>query len=168
MAAQNDKETIRQLVDGNIAWEELRNEILPDPKASNRFETTREVLQERVEFDDPILVPLNDHLYVTGGDDGRHVTAGCGHELCEADENWKIHSQVHVREDDEEFAELYTEMQSPHPEWDFELREFFCPGCYELVEVEAVPTGYPMLQKFEPDIDVFYEEWLGEPAPDKR
>lgn len=168
MSTKNDTETIRQLIDGELSWEELRNDLLPDPKASNRFEVTREVLQEKVDFDDPVLVPLNDHLYVVGGDDGRTVKAGCGHELCAADDNWKLHTQVRVREEKDEFAELYTDIQSPHPDWGFQLREFFCPGCYQLVEVEAVPTGYPMLQKFEPDVDAFYEEWLDKPAPDNR
>jgi len=36
-----------------------------------------------------------------------------------------------------------------------------------LVEVNAVPSGYPVVQEFDPDIDTFYEKWLGEPTPDK-
>ena len=167
MSAESNKETIRRLVDGELPWEELRNDVLPDPKDSDRFETVREVLQERVDWDEPILVPLNDHLYVVGSDEGRIVKAECGHELCADDENWKLHTQVYVRDDEEELAALYTDAQSPDPDWGFQLREFYCPGCYELVEVEAVPTGYPMLQKFEPDIDAFYEDWLGKPAPDR-
>lgn len=168
MAAKNDKETIRNLIDGTLSWEELRNDVLPDPKASNRFEVVREVLEERVDWDEPILVPLNDHLFVVVGDDGRLVKAECGHELCSTDENWKLHTEVRVREDPDQFEELYTEQQSPHPDWGFQLREFFCPGCYQLVEVEAVPTGYPILEKFEPDIDAFYEEWLETTPPDRR
>lgn len=168
MSTESDKQTVRQLIDGELPWEELRNDVLPDPKDDNRFETVCEVLQERVDWDEPILVPLNDHLHVVGSDEGRKVKAECGHELCAADENWKLHTQVHVREDEDEFGNLYTEQQSPHPDWGFQLREFFCPRCYELVEVEAVPTGYPILQKFEPDIDAFYEDWLGKPAPDRE
>jgi acetone carboxylase gamma subunit len=45
-----------------------------------------------------------------------------------------------------------------------ELREFYCPGCFTLLEVEAVPPGYPVLFDFQPDIEGFYE-WLGLPLP---
>lgn len=168
MSTESDTETIRRLVEGELPWDELRNDILPDPKDSTRFETTREVLQERVDWDEPILVPLNDHLHVVGSDDGRIVKADCGHELCDVADNWKLHTEVNVREEPDEFERLYSEQQSPHPDWGFQLREFFCPGCYQLIEVEAVPTGYPIVQKFEPDIDAFYEEWLGRPAPDRK
>ena len=163
-----DTHRVRQLIDGQLAWDELRTEVLPDPKDPNRFEKVRTVLQGRVPGDDPILVPLNDHLYVVGTDDGRKVKAECGHVLCEFGENWRKHAGIRVRESKEEFAELYTEWQSPDPDWTFQLREFFCPECAQLLAVDSVPRGYPVIQKFEPDIDTFYEEWLGKPAPDRR
>lgn len=163
-----DESQIEKLIEGTLPWHELQNEVLPDPKDPERFETTIAVLQERVEWDEPILVPLNDHLLVVGSEDGRKVKAECGRELCPADENWKLECQVRVREDQAETAELYPELMTPDPDWAFQLREFFCPECYALLDVEAVPAGYPILQKFEPDIDTFYEQWLGEPAPDER
>src|SRR5450759_2595615 len=46
-----------------------------------------------------------------------------------------------------------------------ELHEFYCPGCWSLLEVEAVPPGYPAVFDFEPDIDTFYADFLGRPAP---
>lgn len=47
------------------------------------------------------------------------------------------------------------------------LRECYDPENCALVEVEveAVPPGYPMVRDFKPDIDTFYTEWLGRPAP---
>jgi acetone carboxylase gamma subunit len=33
------------------------------------------------------------------------------------------------------------------------------------LEVEAVPPGYPVVFDFLPDIDTFYEKWLGKPVP---
>jgi acetone carboxylase gamma subunit len=54
-------------------------------------------------------------------------------------------------------------MMHSDPEW-MELREFYCPGCFALLEVEAVPPGYPVLFDFQPDIDGLYE-WLGLPLP---
>jgi len=35
------------------------------------------------------------------------------------------------------------------------------------LSVEAVPPGYPTVFNFLPDIDTFYEKWLGKRAPDK-
>lgn len=162
-----DKHRVRQLIDGELAWDELRNEVLPDPKDPDRFEKTREVIQERVDWDDPVLVPLNDHLYVVGTDDGRIIRGQCGEDLCSPDENWKKFCQVRVREEDEELEELYPKYMHVAPEWAFELREWYCPGCYELVDVDTVPVGYPVLTPFEPDIDTFYEEWQDRPAPDR-
>ena len=103
---------------------------------------------------------------MVAGDDGRTVKAECGHELCSADENWKLECDIRAREEQEETAELYPELMTPDPDWTFQIREYFCPECYSLLDVEAVPAGYPILQKFEPDIDTFYEEWLDQPVPD--
>lgn len=162
------RETLERLLDGEVSDHELREEILPDPKDPDRFENVREILQERVDWDEPILVPLNDHLFAVGTDDGRFVKGECGHEFCRINENWKLETQVRVREDEDDLTELYPKDLTPAPDWQYQVREYFCPGCYELLEVEAVPRGYPVLQKFEPDIEVFYEEWLGRPAPDRR
>ena len=50
------------------------------------------------------------------------------------------------------------------PEWNH-LREYFCPGCKTLLEVEAVPPGYPVIHDFLPDLEGFYGEWLGREVP---
>lgn len=165
--ADLDEQRVRQLIDGKLSWDELRNEILPDPKDPRRFEKVLRVLQERLDWDDPILVPLNDHLCVVGTEDGRMIRAHCGETLCSAGENWKTSCRVRVREDEEELNEIYPEYMSVAPDWSFQLREWFCPNCFELIDVDAVPAGYPVIKPFEPDIDTFYEEWLGRPAPDR-
>ena len=162
-----EKHRVRQLVDGQLSRDELRNEVIPDPKDPERFQKVRQVLQERVDWDEPILIPLNDHLYVVGTDDGRIIRSHCGEDLCDADENWKTACRVRVREDQEELQEIYPEYMSISPDWAFELREWFCPGCYAQVSVDAVPVGYPVLTPFEPDIDTFYEDWQDHPAPDR-
>ena len=168
MASETDGRQVAQLIDGEIGWSELRNDVLPDPKDGERFEVTRRLLEERVDFEEPILLPLSDHLYAVGSDRGRIVKCDCGHEFCLLEENWKHHARVRVREDEGEHREIYPEYQTPHPDWDFQLREWFCPGCYAQLKVDAVPAGYPVRRGFEPDLDTFYEEWLGEPAPDRR
>lgn len=160
-------DTLERLIDGEIPDDQLREDVLPDPKDENRFLNVREILQEQVDWDNDILVPLNDHLFLVGSEEGRLVKGECGHEFCSIEENWKRHTQVRVREGNEEIAPLYSVDQAPDPDWEYELREFFCPGCYQLVEVEAVPRGYPAFQKFEPNVDAFYEDWLDQAPPDK-
>jgi acetone carboxylase gamma subunit len=166
--SQLDEETISQMLNGDLPWQELKNQILPDPKDANRFEAVRDVLQERVDWDEPILVPLNDHLFVVGKEGRRIVKSECGHEYCDVEDNWKEESRIRVREDHEDFEGFYEDQMGVDPDWTFELREFYCPECYKLVDVDTVPMGYPVLKPFDPDIDTFYEEWLGKPAPDKR
>jgi acetone carboxylase gamma subunit len=46
-----------------------------------------------------------------------------------------------------------------------EIREFICPGCASLLEVEAAPPGYPIVFDFLPDLEGFYREWLGRELP---
>lgn len=161
-----DTDQIQKLIEGELSWPELQQEVMPDPKDPQRFEKVRQVLQEKVDWDETILVPLNDHLYVVSKDGERIVKAECGHEFCSADENWREHSGVRVLEDQDEWAKFNSKWQSPDPEWQFQLREFICPECYQLLSVDAVPVGYPVINKFEPDIDTFYEDWLDRPAPD--
>jgi acetone carboxylase gamma subunit len=50
------------------------------------------------------------------------------------------------------------------PEW-MEIREFFCPGCYSLLETETIPPGYPIIFNFLPDLEVFYNKWLKKELP---
>jgi len=66
-----------------------------------------------------------------------------------------------VRDTDETLREIYPAMMHCDPEW-IVLREFYCPGCYTVLEVEAVPPGYPIVHDFQPDLETFYREWLGE------
>jgi len=169
MAKQHhDSDTIRKLVEGDVTWEQLENEILPDPKDPTRFEQVREVLQAKVDWDEEILVPVNDHLYVVASDGDRVVKCDCGHEFCQVDDNWRTEAGIYVREDQSELDELYSDQQSPSADWEMQYREFYCPSCVSLLDVDSAPAGYPVFQKFEADIDGFYEEWLGKPAPDNR
>lgn len=169
MSAGMEDDQLEKLLEGQLSWEELRNDVLPDPKDPNRFQNVRRILESKVDWDEPILVPLNDHLYVVGMDDGKRVVkAECGHELCSVDENWKLHCQLRVREDAAEMEELYPKWLTPDPEWTFQLREFFCPECYTLVEVDALPAGYPILKPFDPDVDTFYNDWLDQPVPQEQ
>jgi acetone carboxylase gamma subunit len=60
--------------------------------------------------------------------------------------------------------EIYPRFAHSDPDW-MQLREFFCPSCARLLEVEAVPPGYPVIHDFLPDVEGFYTGWLGRELP---
>jgi acetone carboxylase gamma subunit len=158
------RETIEDLVDENLEWSQL-HEMMSKFKDDDRFQQVRAVLQERVDWDDPIVLPYADHLYVVAKPDDRWmIKCDCGHEFCEHDENWKREALIRVRDSEADYRDIYPEGMHPHPDY-MELREFFCPGCKTLLEVTNTMPGYPLVHEFEPDIETFYEEWIDEPVP---
>jgi acetone carboxylase gamma subunit len=92
------------------------------------------------------------------------IKCDCGHEFCDYRENWKLEALIHVRETEEDLREIYPDKMAGDPRWST-LREYFCPGCKTLLEVEAVPPGYPVVHDFVPDLEGFYEDWLGRDLP---
>ena len=125
-----------------------------------------EILQDKVSWNEPIILPLHEHLYIVSKDNKRIVKCDCGYEFGEYRENWKKKCRIRVRDTEKDIGELYPKYMGCDPEWE-ELREFFCPGCLTLLDIESVPPGYPVIFNFLPDIDTFYENWLGRSAPDK-
>jgi len=157
-----DRRTAEDLIDGQLSWPQLK-EIISHPKDPDRFQVVMNALRERLGWEEPVLLPLAEHLYVVQKGSQRIVRCDCGFELGDYRENWKTKTRVFVRDDESLLREIYPQMMHCDPEW-MELREFYCPGCFALLEVEAVPPGYPVLFDFEPDIDGLYE-WLGLPLP---
>ncbi|MEU5845306.1 acetone carboxylase subunit gamma [Saccharopolyspora shandongensis] len=49
-----------------------------------------------------------------------------------------------------------------------EIREFICPGCTTLLEVEAATPGFSIVFDFLPDLETFYSDWLNRPLPEQR
>jgi acetone carboxylase gamma subunit len=160
-----DKKTLERLIGGDLTWNELKP-IISGRKDPDRFDKTLEILQEKVEWKEKIILPLHEHLYIVAKNDQRIVKCDCGHEFGDYKKNWKIKCRVRVRDTKEEIDELYPKYMGSDPEWE-ELREYYCPNCYTLLDVEAVPPGYPTIFNFLPEIDTFYEKWLGRKAPDK-
>ena len=155
-----DRETIEKLIDGKLAWGEVKG-IMSSFKDPERFDKYVEILQERVTWEERILLPLALHLYVVEKADGsRVVKCDCGHEFGDYRENWKMAANVFVRDTDEKLQELYPPLMHSDPRW-IVLREYYCPGCNTMLEVEAVPHGYPIIFDFQPDLETFYREWLG-------
>lgn len=157
-----DQRTAEDLIDGRLSWPQLK-ELLFHSKEPDRFQVVMNVLRERLGWEEPILLPLAEHLYVVQKGARRLVRCDCGCELGDYRENWKTKARVFVRNSESLLREIYPQMMHCDPEW-MELREFYCPECFTLLEVEAVPPGYPVLFDFQPDIDGFYE-WLGLPLP---
>jgi len=156
------EDTLAEIADGKIDGATLRA-IQSGFKDADRFDTYLRLLQSRVDWDDEILLPFGEHLYIVKKDDGRRrVKAECGHEFCSPEENWKHLARIRVRDTEEEFQEIYPAKMHGDPRWN-ELREYYCPECMMLLEVEAVPPGYPVIHDFVPDLDGFYGEWLGRP-----
>ena len=171
-----DPETLRDLVDERLPRAQVRT-IQSSYKDADRFDKYVALLQERVSWGERIVLPFGEHLYIvskgtSGGDSpsgeppaGAYVVkCDCGNEFCDYRDNWKLEALVHVRDSEQELQELYPEKMSGDPSWN-SLREFFCPGCKTLLEVEAVPPGYPVVHDFLPDLVGFYQHWLGRELP---
>ncbi len=163
-SAPYDEQTIADLVDGRLPPESLKS-MMSSFKDSDRFIKYLRVLQARVPWSDPILLPLGPHLYIVGRADGaRVVRCDCGHEFGDYRHNWKLSALILVRDTEERLHEIYPRMMHADPDW-MVLREFVCPGCATLLEVEAVPPGYPIVVDFQPDLEAFYRDWLGLELP---
>jgi acetone carboxylase gamma subunit len=158
-----DKDTLRDLVDEKLPRGQVRA-IQSGFKDADRFDKYLEILQERVSWPEPIVLPFGEHLYVVKSNGGYRVKCDCGHEFCDYRENWKLEALINVRDSQESLREIYPEKMSGDPAWNH-LREYFCPGCRTLLEVEAVPPGYPVVHDFLPDLEGFYTEWLGRDLP---
>ena len=165
--ANYDRQTIEELIDGTLEWYQIK-EMMSSHKDPERFETYLSILQERVPWDDPIILPAGMHLYIVQKPNGdRIVKCDCGHEFCDYQGNWKLHALIYVRDDIEKMNEIYPVLMAPDPEWQV-IREYYCPGCGTQLEVEAVTPWYPVIKDFEPDIDTFYNEWLKKPLPQAK
>lgn len=162
---KEDKKTLERMLEGDLPWEQLKL-IIGSQKDPNRFDMIIEILQEKVKWKEKILLPLHEHLYIVVKDGARIVKCDCGFEFGDYKINWKTKCRVRVRDTVEAIEELYHKDMGSDPKWE-ELREYFCPGCITLLDVEAVPPGYPTIFNFLPDIDTFYEKWLGRKTPDR-
>ena len=160
------KEVIADLMAGTLPWHQTRR-IMSAFKDEDRFLKTLAVLQDRVAWTDRILLPIGEHLFIADTPRGRVTKCTCGHEFGHYQRNWKLGAHIAVRDTEASLREIYPNSDICDPAW-MEIREFICPGCTTLLEVEACPPGYPILHEFEPDLEGFYRDWLGQPLPDER
>jgi N-methylhydantoinase B/acetone carboxylase alpha subunit len=159
------KELLGDLLDEKLSRRAVKD-IQSGIKDPDRFDKWVALLQERVSYDDPIVLPFGEGLnIVKRSSDGAYmIRTDAGADLCRHDENWKMHTVMFVRRTEEEFREIYPAFGHPDGEWQ-ELREFYCPISGHLLETEAAPPGYPVVHEYLPDLKGFYEGWLGRPLP---
>jgi N-methylhydantoinase B/oxoprolinase/acetone carboxylase alpha subunit/acetone carboxylase gamma subunit len=159
------KDTLADLLDEKLSRRAVKD-IQSGIKDPDRFDKWVALLQERVGYDDPIVLPYGEGLnIVRRRSDGELVIrTDAGADLCRADQNWRMHVPMFVRDTDELYREVYPELGHPEGDWQ-ELREFYCPVSGRLLETEAVPPGYPVLHEYLPDIEGFYKGWLQREVP---
>jgi acetone carboxylase, gamma subunit len=159
-----DDATLRDLVDEKLPRGAVRA-IQSAYKDPGRFDQYVALLQSRVPYDEAIVLPFGEHLNIVHMGGGAYIVrCDCGHGLGDYRENWKLSSLMRVRRTEEELREIYPAQMAGDPRWN-ELREFFCPGCKTLLEVDVAPPGYPISHDFLPDLEGFYRDWLGRTLP---
>ena len=113
-------------------------------------------------------VPLAPHMYIVQSATTKQwiIKCDCGHEFCDYRENWKLHASIYVRDTEEAMTEVYPKLMAPDTQWQV-YREYYCPTCGTLHDVEAPTPWYPVIHDFEPDIEAFYKEWVHLPVPER-
>ena len=162
------RELIEQLIDGSIDAENATRLLKMERKDKDRFFNYVAVLQERVTWNDQILLRLGDKVYIVLNEKKQRVVkCECGHEFCDYRKNWKLACKIRTRSTLEEMQQVYDPAPAvPEPGWQ-EIREFFCPDCASQLAVEVVAPGYPVVFEMLPDLDKFYREYLGRPLEDE-
>lgn len=157
------RDVIADLIDGKLNWQ-ITKRIMSDFKDADRFDQYLAILQSRMPWPEPILLPIGEHLYIVQKGAERIVKCDCGQEFGDYRRNWKFAALIHVRDTEELLEEIYPGPTKPDAALQ-EIRELICPGCASLLEVEAVAPGWPLTFDFEPDLDGFYTQILGRPLP---
>jgi acetone carboxylase gamma subunit len=158
------EETLADLLDEKLSRRAVKD-IQSSIKDPDRFDKWVSLLQARVDYDDPIVLPYGEGMNIVRTTDGElTIRTDAGADLCRWDQNWKMHVPMFVRDTDDLYREIYPKLGHPEGNWQ-ELREFYCPLSGRLLETEAVPPGYPVMHEYLPDIEGFYSGWLGREIP---
>ncbi len=160
------KKQVHDLVEGTLDWDSV-HKMLSMPKDEGRYELYMEVLQDAVTYDDKILLAVGPHLnIVESATDGEIVVqCDCGHSFGDYRENWKLSANIYVRDTAEKMDQVYPRLMSPDTAWQ-NYREYSCPSCGTMLDIEAPTPWYPVMHDFQPDLKTFFE-WVGQPAPAK-
>jgi len=157
-------QTLEALADERLSRREVKD-IQSGFKNPDRFDQWLAFLQARAGYPEAIVLPAGEGLNIVRRGAGDYaVRCDCGHDFCDWRSNWKLDAVVFVRKTVEALREVYPERGHCDPDW-MELREFYCPACARQLEVEALTPGYPVVHEFLPDLEGFYEHWLGRALP---
>lgn len=160
-------EQVKNLVDGKLDWDTTLR-MLSMPKDPERFQLYLAALQKKLDWSDRIVLPLGPHLHIVQQAKSKRwvIQCDCGHAFCDWNDNWKMHANLYVRDTEEAMVEVYPKLMAPDTAWQV-YREYTCPQCGTLHDVEAPTPWYPVIHDFEPDIDAFYKEWVKLPLPER-
>jgi acetone carboxylase, gamma subunit len=158
-----EREMLADMLDEKLGRRAVKD-VQSGFKDPDRFDKWVAVLQERVPYEDAIVLPVGEGLNVVRSSEGLVIRCDCGHDFCAHDANWKMDAVLFVRDTDDLMREIYPRMAHADTDW-MELREYYCPSCARQLEVEAVPPGYPVIHEFLPDVEGFYRGWLGRDVP---
>jgi acetone carboxylase gamma subunit len=158
------QELTTALVQRKLSWQELLG-LMRAPKEPSRFDQTLVAHQQLVDWDEQILLPLGENLYIVAKDGTAIVKTRAGAELGPWDGNWKMRCRVIVRRTRADLLELYPDDQLTIDSDLIEIREFLCPISGTVLDVDCVPPTFPVEVDFTPDLVAFYRDWLGRELP---
>jgi acetone carboxylase, gamma subunit len=152
------------LVRNQLSWQELLG-LMRAPKSGTRFEETLHAWQGLVSWDEQILLPLGENLFIVAKDGKAIVKTFAGAELGPWNGNWKMQCRMIVRRTREDLLEIYPANDMTIDPNLVEIREFLCPVSGTLLDVDCVPPAFPVEVDFTPDLKTFYRDWLGRELP---
>ncbi len=158
---RNQLEEYKLLVDGQLPWPQTKN-LMSSYKDRDRFFKILAIYQDKVQWQEKILLPIGENLFIVQKGKEYAVKCTCGYEFGDYRQNWKLQAVMVVRKTREDLERIYPHSDVCDPSW-MEIREFICPDCGTLLEVEACSPGYPITFDFCPDLEGFYKEWLKVP-----
>jgi acetone carboxylase, gamma subunit len=141
------KNQIADLMAGRLSSDDLQR-LQRQPKDAGRAALVRQVVQERLGWAEPVLLCLQEHLYIVGERATATVRCDCGHDFGDYRRNWKEAALVFERDPGDGL--VYRGPRAASADWNV-LREFYCPGCAVQLDVEVVPRGYPFVFNFLPE-----------------
>ena len=124
------------------------------------------MLQERVPYDDPIVLPAGEGLNIVRRRLDGQLTyrCDCGHDFCAHNRNWKMDAVVHVRETGARCSRSTRRWPGPIRS-SSRSASTTAPRARASSRWRPSSPGYPVVHEFLPDVEGFYRGWLGREVP---
>ena len=126
------------------------------------------LLQGRVDWDDPIVLPLGEALNVVRrrSDGELVIRSDAGHDFCRFDGNWKMHAPVFVRDTRRAPARGLSRGWRTATRSGWSCASSTARSRAGCSRSRRSRHGYPVVHDFLPDIEGFYRGWLGRELPE--